>query len=285
MLAINCTVRKLIIMLIAILLIFVLLVAGVGLGFRVKARPFRDGQQGTTPQTHPIPIQLPDPVKKFAQVLFDNSIPEATSALVVGRARLAPTGIPLPTRFKFYYDAPHASHYHDIHITWFNRTIMRIHERNLEGHATFDLALLGRIDDAPRTNRASIQGYWAEVLAWVPSIALLDTQLHWDPLDASSARLQLPGLDEAEALTLHFDSNSGLLTTIETLRFKDEADSQRHRWRNHVLEWGTVDGLRVPTRSQTQWDDDTPWATWHVDQIVLNYDVTQRLAHFGGDVV
>lgn len=270
---------------IAIPLFVILLIAGAWLGFRNNARPFTRIEPGATPPTHPIPMQLPDPVKKFAQVLFDDSIPEATSALVIGRARLAPTGIPLPTRFKFYYDAPRASHYHDIHVTWFNRTIMRIHERNLEGHATLDLALLGRVDDVPRTNRASIQGYWAEVLAWVPSIALLDSQLHWEPLDAASVRLRLPGLDEAEALTLHFDSNTGLLASIETMRFRDEADAQRHRWRNHVLEWGTVNGLRVPTRSQTQWDDDAPWATWHVDQIVLNYDVTQRLAHFGTDAV
>jgi hypothetical protein len=36
-------------------------------------------------------------------------------------------------------------------------------------------------------------------------------------------------------------------------------------------------------RSQTQWNQDTPWATWEVEQVALNVDVSARLGQFGGE--
>jgi hypothetical protein len=255
------------------------------LGLQVKARSFPAVARGLSPRLVPIPAHLPEPVQRFARAVYGDSIPEVQSAVAIGRASLAPTGFPMPTRFRFYYDAEHSSHYHDIAVTWFDQTFIRIHERNLEGHVTLDLSILGGVDDAPKTNRAGIQGYWGEVLAWVPSIALTDSRVRWEAVDATTARLYLPGLDDEEAFTVRFDPATGLLSEIETMRYQDEARDERWRWFNRVLEWGEVDGLRVPVVSQTQWREDAPWATWEVEQVVLNVDVSARLAQFGGDVV
>ncbi len=260
-----------------------LLAAGAWLGLQVKAARFPAAAPGPAPRMIPIPMGLPAPVERFTRALFGDSLPEVRSAMVIGRARLAPTGMPLPTRFRFYYDAARSSHYHDIQVTWFTRTLLRIHERNLEGHATLDLGPIGRVDDQPKTNRASIQGYWSEVLAWVPSIPLTDPRVRWEAVDAATARLHLPGLDDAEAFTVRFDANTGLMTEIETMRYQSEDKAERWRWFNRVLEWGVVNGMRVPVRAQTQWNQDRPWATWEVEQVVLNVDVSARLARFGGD--
>jgi hypothetical protein len=189
----------------------------------------------------------------------------------------------MPTRFRFYYDAARSSHYHDIQVTWFNRTFMRIHERNLEGHTQLDLSLLGRVDDQPHTNHAGIQGYWAEMLAWVPAVALSDPRVRWEAIDATTARMCLPDLDDVEALTVGFDAQTGLMTTVETLRYQSETLPDRWRWRNRILEWGELDGLHVPVRSETQWNDDKPWATWVIEQVALNVDVAARFVQFGGD--
>jgi hypothetical protein len=231
----------------------------------------------------PIPRDLPAPVQRFAEALFDDSLPEVQTAMVVGRAQLTPFGMPMPTRFRFYYDAERSSHYHDIQVTWFNLTFMRIHERNLEGHATLDLGPIGYVEDAPRTNRAAIQGYWGEVLAWLPSIALTDVRLRWEAVDETTARLYLPGLDDVEAFTVRFDPETGLMSEVETMRYQSEENAKRWRWFNRILEWDTVNGLRVPVRSQTQWNDAAPWATWEIEQVVLNADVSARIAQFGGD--
>lgn len=274
-------------MLISIIVIVVplavLLLAGGWLGFQIKPRRFPTVPTKTPPHTLSLPVNLPAPVVRFAHTVFGDRLPEANSAMVLGRARLAPTRMPMATRFWFYYDAARSSYYHDIRVTWFNRTFMRIHERNLEGHAILDLSFLGRVEDALRTNRAAVQGYWGEVLAWVPSIVLTDTRVRWESIDATTAQLYLPGLDDAEAFTVRFDANTGLMTGFETMRYQAESHAERRLWRNHVLEWGVVNGLRVPVRSQTQWNEDTPWATWEVEQVVLNEDVSARLAQFGGD--
>ncbi len=275
--------RMLIRILVIVVSFFVLMLAGGWLGLQVKASSFPVIVSADSPRMIPIPEGLPAPVERFAQAVFGDSLPEVQSAMVQGRAQLAPTGMPMPTRFRFYYDAVRNSHYHDIQVTWFNLTFMRIHERNLEGHVRLDLAIIGQVDDAPHTNRAGIQGYWSEVLAWVPSIALTDSRVRWEAVDETTARLVLPGLDDAEAFTVRFAADTGLITEIETMRYQSEENAERWRWFNRILEWGVVDGLRVPVRAQTQWRDDTPWATWEVEQVALNVNVSARLAQFGGD--
>lgn len=261
-----------------------LLLIGGWLGLQVSAPRFATVTPASEPRRLPLSSTLPAPVHRFALVLFGDNAPAVQSAMVLGRAQLAPAGFRMPTRFRFYYDATRSSYYHDIEATWFRLPFMRIHERNLEGHAILDLGLLGRVEDAPYTNRAAVQGYWAEVLAWLPSIALTDERVQWEAIDATTARLYLPGLNDEEAFTVRFDADTGLLTEIETMRYQSESDTQRSRWRNRILEWDIVDGMRVPVRAETQWNDATPWATWNVEQVVVNVDVSARFAQFGGDI-
>ncbi|MBK9747627.1 MAG: hypothetical protein IPO91_12700 [Chloroflexi bacterium] len=276
--------RMLIRILMIIISVIVVLLVGGWLGLQIKASAFPTVAVGAAPSMIPIPEGLPAPVDRFARAVFGDSLPDVQSALVLGRAQLAPTGLPMPTRFRFYYDAARSSHYHDIQVTWFNLTFMRIHERNLEGHTQLDLAVIGQVNDQPKTNRAAIQGYWSEVLAWVPSIALTDPRVRWEAVDDTIVRLYLPGLDDAEAFTVRFAADTGLISQIETMRYQNEDNAERWHWFNRILEWGTVDGLRVPVRAQTQWRADSPWATWEIEQIALNVDVAPRLAQFGGDV-
>lgn len=96
----------------------------VGSAYRSKPRLF-PLLVGAAPGVNAIPEGLPAPVDRFARAVFGDSLPDVQSALVLGRAQLAPTGLPMPTRFRFYYDAARSSHYHDIQVTWFNLTFMR----------------------------------------------------------------------------------------------------------------------------------------------------------------
>ncbi|MBL8163432.1 MAG: hypothetical protein JNJ61_15700 [Anaerolineae bacterium] len=267
-----------------VLSLIVVLLAGGWMGLQVNASSFPTVKAGDTPRTLPIPAGLPAPVERFARAVYGDTLPDVQSAMVLGRARLAPFGLPMPTRFRFFYDARRSSHYHDIQVTWFNLTFMRIHERNLEGHVTLDLSMLGQVDDAPHTNRAGIQGYWAEVLAWVPAVTLTDPRVRWEALSDSEARLFLPGLDDVEALTVRFDPDTGLMTEVETMRYQSEEQPERWHWFNRILEWRIIEGQLVATRSQTQWNDAAPWANWEVEQSALNVDVSARLAQFGGDI-
>lgn len=113
--------------------------------------------------------------------------------------------------------------------------------------------MIGQVNNQPKANRAAIQGYWSEVLAWVPSIALTDPRVRWEAVDDTTVRLYLPGLDDAEAFTVRFAADTGLISQIETMRYQNEDNAERWHWFNRILRWGTVDGLRVPVRAQTQW--------------------------------
>lgn len=261
----------------------ILLVIG-WLGLQVPSPRFESPAAGADPRRVPIPAGLPSPVERYARIVFGESIPVFDTAMITGHARLSPFGLPMPTRFRFYYDVRRSSHYHEIHVTWFTRPFLRIHERNLEGHVTLELSLLGRVDNQPKTNRAGIQGYWAEALAWLPSIVLTDSRVRWVPVDETSARLMLPGLDAVEAFTVRFDPTTGLMTDVETMRYQAEEHTERWRWRNYVREWGTVDGMRIPLVSPSRWNDSKPWATWVIEHIALNADVATRFATFGGKV-
>lgn len=254
------------------------------LGLKIRAPRLPALPADPAPPMRPLPDGLPAPVARYAAAVYGDALPKVESAVVQGRARLAPTGLPMPCRFRFYYDGPGANYYHDIRVTWWRRTVMRIHERLLDGHSILDLSLIGRVEDDPNTNRAAVQGYWAEVLAWIPALALADSRLRWQAVDDSTARVLLPGLDDVEAFTLRFDADSGLLQEIETLRYAEAGSDTRRRWRNRVLRWEMLDGVRVPVIAETQWDDEPPWATWQVEQVALNLNVSARLAQFGGDV-
>jgi hypothetical protein len=221
-------------------------------------------------------------VQRYIQAVYPDGIPDVQSALIQGHGRLAPTGIFMPARFRFYYDA--RGYYHDIEMTWFTLPFMRVHERMRDGHSKFDLGVIGESEDEPKTNRAGTQGYYAELLAWVPAMLIQDERVRWEAIDETSARLYLPGLDDDEALAIHFDPETGLLDWMETRRYREDTDAERRRWRNTILEWARVDGWLLPVRTETQWDDDTPWATWELNNVVLNVDVAIRMAQFGGDV-
>lgn len=254
------------------------------LGLQVKPTAFSPVVANAEIARVAIDGDLPTPIQRYAEALYPDGIPSVQSALLQGRARLAPTGLPMQTRFRFYYDAPRSSYYHDIQATWFGLSVLRIHERLLEGHSRFDLSILGSIDDLPKTNRSAMQGYWAEVLAWVPAIALTDEHLQWELIDEHSVKLYLPESPAGDALMLYFDPETHLLTEIIAQRYCNEDDDEQLLWQNHILEWGMVDGWLIPTRSETQWEDDEPWAIWDIENIALNVDTLARFEQFGGDI-
>ena len=43
-----------------------------------------------------------------------------------------------------------------------------------------------------------------------------------------------------------------------------------------------MNGIQVPVRAQTRWNDEPPWAEWHIEQIIYNTDVSRRFNQFGG---
>jgi hypothetical protein len=262
----------------------VLLLALGWLGLQVKASSFPTITSVPFTATVPLPADLPAPVLRHARLVLGETMPQAQSAMVIGRATNTINGITMPARFRFYYDAARSSEYHDIQVTWFTLPVLRVTERFLDGQSIIDIPIIGRVENDPYTNAAANQGYWSEVLAWAPALLFADPRVRWEAIDATSARMFPPNAAAEEAFTVTFDADSGLMSRLQTLRYGDSEPRAYQRWTTRVLEWSQVNGLYVATRSDVQWNDDTPWATWEVEQVVYNVDVTVRLAQFGGDV-
>lgn len=273
-------------MLVRILLfIGVALVVIVGiawLGLRVSAPAFAAPQAVLPVTTAPIPGGLPAPVARFARAVYGDALPNAQTAMVLGRAEVTMNGITMPARFRFYYDMARG-HYHDIQVTWFSLPVMGIHERYLDGDAIIDIPIIGRTENDPFTNSASRQGFWAELIAWSPALALVDPRVQWEAVDENSARLIVPDAPAEEAFTLTFDPVTGYLDTLTSQRYQG-SDGVRHHWQARALEWRLINGLATMARSSISWDDAAPWVIWDIEHVVLGVDVSARLAQFGGDI-
>ncbi|MDX2141186.1 MAG: DUF6544 family protein [Chloroflexota bacterium] len=250
------------------------------LGLRVPAPAFpSDESAGTATTNIPIPTGLPAPVERFARVVYGDMLPQAQMARVSGHATVTMNGITMPARFRFSYDMARG-HYHEIQVTWFALPVMSIHERYLDGHAILDIPIIGRVENDPNTDAASRQGFWAELLAWVPALAIGDPRVRWQAIDDTSARMYVPGADDADAFTLHFDPATGYMTELRAMRYSDS--EQRRRWQPSALKWDDLHGTPTMVRSSIHWDDDAPWVMWDVEDVVLGANVSARLERFGG---
>jgi hypothetical protein len=265
-----------------IVLVVALVLLGFGwLGFRVPSTAFAALPDVPIAETMPIPTDLPLPVQRFARAVYGERLPVIHSAIVTGHGSLAPFGMDMAARFRFYYDVEHG-HYHEIDTTWYTLPIMHVHERFLDGVSILDIPMIGHIENYESTNHAGNQGFWAEMLAWLPAAVIADSRVRWETLDTHTVKLYLPDADMLEALTLKFDTETGLISELATQRYRDQGENAvRLFWQNHALAWGMLNGVQTMVRSNTQWETDAPWATWEIEQVVVNADVSARLNHFG----
>jgi hypothetical protein len=250
------------------------------LGLRRPAPRFSIPAESRSLGTVPIPTDLPEVVRRYGQAVFGDSVPVVESAVVVGRATIRRNGLALPARLKIYYDA-RGDYYHYIEVTWFGFPVMTVNERYLDGHTILDIPG-EHVENDQKTDHAANQGFWSEALAWAPSIVFTDERIRWEAISDTSARLILPNADAEEMFTVSFDPETGLISEITTLRYQDSRSNTRLRWANRIVEWGEMNGIQAPVRAQTQWNDEPPWAEWHIQQIIYNTDVSRRFNQFGG---
>jgi len=273
-------VRRILRVIAIIALVLIVLLGVAWLGFRIPAPRYPEVEAPGASGRLPLPADLPAPVMRYVRAVFGDSLPQVESAIAVGRATISMNGLVMPVRFRIYYDAQRG-YYHDMQATWFTLPILSVNERYLDGVSTIDIPIIGYSNDDPKTNAAARQGFWSEMLAWVPAIVFADPRIMWEAIDENSARMILPDADQTENFTITFDPETGLMSTLTTLRYQGAESTERTLWQNQITEWGELNGIRVPVRSSTQWADAAPWAQWEIEQVALNAAVTERMEHFG----
>lgn len=268
---------KILIIILAVLL-GIILVGWIGL--KVQPRSFTPlAVKTTAPQTMPIPAGLPAPVERFYHQVYGESVPIIESGVITGKATLRINGITFPGRFRFTYDLSRG-YRHYIEATVFGIPLFKVNEWYIDGKGRLELP--GQVvDDDPNTNKAGNQGFYAESVWLAPSLLTLPG-VHWEAVDDETALLVVPCEQTEQRFVVHFDPQTGHVTLMETMRYRNPESTSKTLWLNEARDWGMVDGFPIFTTGGVTWlDEGTPWAVFTVEQVVLNPDVSSYLTARG----
>lgn len=260
----------------AIILVLAALVAVLWLGLQVKPAPFPPYPASTPPlATVPLPAGLPAPVERYAHAALGEQIPVIRSAVITGGGKLTFQGITFNSRWRFVHDCG-SGYRHYIEATIFGRPLFRVNEWFLDGTGRMELPF-GLIGEGAKINTAAALGLWSEGV-WTPAIYFTDPRVRWEAIDATHARLIVPSGAGEDSFTVTFDAQSGLISQLESLRWRDEKDAQKLRWTNVIVRWQALNGVQVPALAQVIWSDQrAPWFVPAVEEIVYNVDVTDYI--------
>lgn len=248
-----------------------LLLGWIGLQIHPAAFPPYPEREKTFTRA-PLPEGLPAPVARFYRTICGGEdFPILRTAVITGRAALRFNGITFPARMRFTLHADHG-YRHYIEAAVFGYPLLRVNERYLDGAGVMELPF-GTIEDEPKVNAGGNQGFWGEAM-WLPTLYLTDPRVRWEAIDDTQARLVVPFGAEEQVFTVRFDADSGLLTAMETMRWKGAEADAPTRWTLAVTRWTTFDGLRVPAVGTATWaDEGVPWLVMTVEDIAYNADI------------
>ena len=93
-------------------------------------------------------------------------------------------------------------------------------------------------------------------------------------MNEETALLVVPFGEEEQRFIARFDPATGMLHILESMRYKGTDSEHKTLWINEALQWGVVDGHKIPALSAATWfDEGRPWAVFTVEDIRHNVDV------------
>jgi hypothetical protein len=251
------------------------------LGLQIKPAPFSPhSEEMPTLKTVPLPDGLPAPVERFYRTIYGEEIPVIETVVIKGRARISPFGVKLPARFIFVHNAGR-DYRHYIEATWFGMPVMKVNEGYLDGKSFFK-SPMGTINDDASTNQAANLAIWAEA-SWFPSIWLTDERVRWEPVDDKTALLFVPFEDKEENFVMRFDPETGLLDSMEAMRYRDSGDqAKKILWITQNIPGQYIEGTRLSAVGSATWlDQGKPWAVFTLEEVKYNVDVSEYIRQRG----
>ena len=250
-------------------------------GLRVKPAPFSRFPQHASPlKTVPLPDNLPAPVERFYRQVYGENLPIIELAVISGRGRLRVKGITFPARFRFTH-VTGQDYRHYIEATVFGLPLMKVNEHFLDGKCRLELPF--GVSEGPQVDQGANLALWAEAV-WMPSVWVTHPKARWEAVDKNTAVLVVPFGNSEERFTVIFDPQTGMLRSLESMRYKESNSSEKTLWTNEVLDWGPINGFMLPVNSAVTWfDEGTPWAVFTVEEIVYNADVQDYVRLNGSD--
>ncbi len=259
------------------------LVLVAGFGLRIRPAPFAPYSQpgGSIPRV-PLPAGLPAPVERYYRTLYGDSVPLITSAVITGRGTMRPAGpVDIPVRFRFTHQAGQ-SYRHYFEATFFGASFLRVNEHFLDGHGRLEFPeFMGGVTAGANVDQGANLALWAEA-SWFPALWATDERVRWEAVDDQTALLSVPFGNTRETFVVRFDPETGLMTLMESMRFRGVTDTKKILWLNEVVAWAAVDGQRMGVTGAVTWfDQRTPWTTLTVESVVFNSDVADYVRQTG----
>lgn len=257
----------------------VLLVSWLGLQF--KPRPFSAYPEAPPAlQTVPLPNGLPAPVERFYRIVYGDRVPLIQTVVIKGRAEISPFGVRLPARFLFVHNAG-KDYRHYIEATWFGLPVMKVNESYVNGNSHFELPV-GTYENDPSITQGAVLGLWAEA-SWFPSIWVTDPRVHWQPVDDKTALLFVPFGNQEENFVVRFDQGTGLIDTMEAMRFRDPGpQAKKILWITKNVGDRTIEGTKISAAGSATWlDQGKPWAVFSMEEVDYNVDVSTYIQQKG----
>ena len=268
-----------------ILLIMIIIIAGAALlgwlGFQIKPKSFPPYPENSTAlKTIALPDGLPAPVERFYRTVYGDQIPVIETAVIKGQGVMAPFGFKMPARFLFVHNAGR-DYRHYFEATFFTIPIMKVNENYIDGKSFFELPIATYVDDAS-TNQGANLALWAEA-AWFPSIWLTDPRVHWSPVDDKTALLCVPFGDQEENFVVRFNPETGLLDSMEAMRYRDPGDqAKKILWITRSVDGPIIPGTKLSAIGNATWlDQGKPWATFTLEEVKYNVDVKEYILQRG----
>jgi hypothetical protein len=203
------------------------------------------------------------------------------TVVIKGRASISPFGFKLPARFLFVHNAGR-DYRHYIEATWFGLPIMKVNESYVDGNSHFEIPVIGTLDNDASTSQGANLAVWAEA-AWFPSIWVTDPRVRWEPIDDRTALLFVPFDDEEENFVMRFNPETGLLDSMEAMRFRDSGDqAKKILWITRSVEGKKIAGTKLDAIGTATWlDQGKPWAVFTLEEVKYNVDVSGYIRQRG----
>jgi hypothetical protein len=251
------------------------------LGLRVKPSSFKPFPAETPVlDTIALPTGLPAPVERFYRTVYGDRVPVIKTVVIKGHANIKPFGLKLPGRFIFVHNAGR-DYRHYIEATWFGLPIMKVNESYVDGVSRFELPV-GKYENNPKFTQGAVLGLWAEA-AWFPSIWITDSRVRWEIVDEKTALLYVPFGEAEENFVVRFDADTGLLDTLEAMRYRDAApEARKILWFTQNIPGKNLPGSVLSATGSATWlDQGKPWAVFSLEEIDHNVDVSKYIRQKG----
>ena len=261
--------------------VFAVLVLG-WLGLQIKPWPF-PAYPGKTPdlKTAPLPAGLPAPVERFYRKVYGDEIPVIETAVIQGRAVIRPfMNITLPARFVFVHNAG-KDYRHYIEATLFGLPVLKVNEGYIDGESFFESPMGTYTDDA-NTNQGANLALWAEA-GWFPSLWVSDPRARWEPVDDNTALLYVPFEQGEENLVVRFNPKTGLIDTLEAMRYREPGEGKpKILWITRNEKGKSIPGTKIKAVGSATWlDQGRPWAVFTLEELVYNVEVSEYIRQRG----